>query len=158
MKKIAALLLSLLCLMSAVAFAEDSAPTPEIEYEGTWKQVRDFGFQLYLPNDWVLFTDEPDFMAGTQDATRYFWVETYESEGYSVDDVLLEFSQLYPDAQLMAFSEARFATFSVAKADIYCGVTLSKDESKLYFFKFSPARDDAFISLAQQILSSYSLL
>lgn len=159
MKKYIALILVVLSLCASLALA-DNAPdiTPDIDYEGTWVPVAELGFQLYLPNDWVLFVEEPDFTAGNEQVTQYVWIEAHESKGYNLDDVMTEFSQKYEDVQMMVFSETIFVSFKVPKSDIYCGVALSPDESLLYFFKFIPAKDTAFVALADKIMSSYSLL
>lgn len=160
MKKMIAVLLAALLLPFVLVGAEGSPGLPPplgVDYLGTWTEV-DLGFQLYLPNEWVLFVDEADFTAGNEQATRYFWVEAHDSGGYSLDDVALEFSQLYEDAQIVIGEAAAFVTFRAPKTDIFCGVTLSPDELQLFFFKFVPLKDADFVLLAGQILSTYRLL
>ncbi|MCL1796695.1 MAG: hypothetical protein FWG37_07390 [Clostridia bacterium] len=157
MKRTIAILLTVLLLPIALAGAEGAlAPPPGVDYPGTWTEVG-LGFRLFLPNEWVLFIDEEDFTAGNEQATRYLWVEAHDGGGYSLDDVLLEFSQLYDDAQLQPFDNVSFVTFKAAKPDIFCGVTPAPDGEQLIFIKFTPAKDAAYVALAEQILSTFTV-
>lgn len=157
----AALVLAMACCPFA-ALAQGETVVVEVTFQGTWIPFEDHNFQIYLPNDWVIF--EPGegmyFACGLEDQSQLFIIEIYENEDYDMRAIFDELSATegYESVSSMLINGIPFVLFASASEDMRGGVTLSADGACMYFFKFAPGSDEAFSELAWQILSSLSVI
>lgn len=158
-KRIIGLLLAILLVgMAAFATAEGVTIVAPIDYTGVWVKFPAEGFQLYIPEGWyVVQGDDFDGVVMTDQTTAYrMSIETQEGDGLTMDAVLDAFLSVpsFEGVGLMYFGNIPFVSYDMPGADMFGAVTLSADNSRAYFFKFTPYTDPAFSTLAVKILAS----
>lgn len=168
MKKLLALLLSvMLCLIAVSALAED-ANTPEETVEvplvenGTEVPFADYNFQLTLPSDWNVLelTDEQIstgviYSCANPEGTRSFTVSYSElEEAYDINTLADELASAYENVQVLTINEIPCVSYTISDNDVAGIVTLGASGVGLYQFVFYPASDADYSYLAMQIAAS----
>lgn len=159
MKKV---LIPLICLLLFVSlplsFAEDILPESSVEYEGVWYPLTDLGLQVYLPYEWVVYTEEADvyLMAGDAEGSQLMWIELFpNTDGYTSESIFSEFvsSARFENVYELQFTEVTLTCYEDPANEMFNAVTLSADGANACFFYFSPNS-----VLAQQIITTVSPL
>lgn len=132
------------------------------QYEGSWLPVEQYGFRLYIPNDWAIGEANVDnaLLTVVQPETGYvLLIEVLENQGgYTMDDLLTGFSQAegFESVQALFLNGIAFVHYLSPEADMRAFTALSGDAKNILFFKFMPGADAALTSLAEQIMASLS--
>lgn len=159
MKKVLALLVCFILICCCLpAFAEEDTPEKSVEYEGVWYPLTELGLQVYLPYEWVIYTEEEDvyLMTGDGEGSQLMWIEKFQNtEGYTSESIFNEFveSGRFENVYELAFSEVKLICYEDNINEMFVAVTLSADASYACFFYSAPNS-----LLAQQIITTISLL
>ena len=150
-------------ILGCSAALADSTPAPAPEnaaFEGSWVQFED-GFEIYLPNDWVV-VDPTDAMkqAGifysvtSPDSARSMQVAWAEATGVStVDDLKTQLATAYPTATVVTINGVDFVTYEDT-ANNSTGIVALDGNGGMFIFNFTPASDEAYGPIALTIASS----
>lgn len=159
MKKVLALLIFLMLFCCCIpALAEDGTSDIGVEYEGVWYPLTELGLQVYLPYEWVVYTEEEDvyLMTGDGEGAQLMWIEKYQNtEGYTNESIFNEFtsSGRFENVYELDFTEVKLTCYEDINNEMLIAVTLSTDGANACFFYFSPNS-----LLAQQIITTVSTL
>lgn len=161
MKKIFALMIALMMILSCAAFAEESVNV-EALYEGTWITFPDDGFELYLPNDWIVIELPEEvletgiyYAIASPDGAMTVQVAWGQLDAL-VDAAALhaDISTAYPSAQLLTMGETEMVCFANADADILAFAMPDPADPGMYVFNFTPASSEELQVLATMIMTS----
>jgi hypothetical protein len=176
MKRVLAILTTVLMLLCANAYAETADTTaaadaaiPQITfdestaaYEGNWLTFDDDGFMLYLPSDWIDVDITDDMLAaGTYYAATSADGAYVMTVSYSEDNDVTTNDELA--AQLTASGYANVTQVDLNGIDVvgydssdnsFTGMAFMDAEGGMYVFSFTPASDEAFTAIGQTIVSS----
>ena len=145
MKRILALLLSLMLLAGAGALAEDA----EFEYDGHWVQFDDY-FEIYMPSDWVSLELDDEMReqgilhlgcsAGEECWMRMSWnaeenAVTIEEYQYVMENVIGLPTLLLDQNGIPLLCVADVAN------DMMNFVVMRDDKPGYYLFQFTPRND-----------------
>ena len=178
MKRTFAILMTLMMLFSASAFAEttetaDAAATsiPEIvfdetaaAYQGAWLTFDDDGFMVYMPSDWVSveLTDEL-LAAGTYYAAKsadgaFAMTVSYSAENDATTNE--ELAAKLTEAGYENVTQAIINGISVVGYDMSAqdvsGMAFMDSNGGMYVFSFTPASNETFTAIGQTIITSLS--
>lgn len=167
MKKLISLLLTVVLCLSACsfAFAEDVVEVDLCE-NGAWVPFTDYGFQVYLPSDWlVLETTDEQTASGviavfaSPDGARTFNVAYTEfDEATDLDAVSEELAANYDNVALLTINNTDYVTYDIPENDVTGLCTLGGSGIGFYQFVFYPASDEEYGQLAVQIAASLSTI
>lgn len=133
-----------------------------IDYIGVWVPFEQLGFQLYIPNDWMVVTGQSDtfFSAVNLQESYGLWIEVMQNIGLSMDDLLLNLAQMegFEHVTPLYLNNVAFVGYDHPESNLRGYVTLTANAGAILFFKFTPADDIASISLSQMIMASLSPL
>ncbi len=178
MKRTIAILLALLMLFCATAYAETAdvsdaadASIPEITfdesaaaYEGDWLTFDDDGFMVYLPSDWidVDVTDEMmasgTYYAATSADGAYAMTVSYSDESgvTSNDDLAAQLTAAgYDGVTQVVINGISVVGYDITAQDV-TGMAFLDSNGAMYVFSFTPASDEAYAAIGQTIVSSLS--
>lgn len=154
---LAAILLALSCCTALASTAPDA-----FSYEGTYIPFAAHNFQIYLPNDWVVYeTVDGSFVVNDAENARILHIMIFENaDAYTLETLLADYRA---DGDYAAVSPVYhagipFVSFVNPADDTYGSITISGDDAFLYFFLFSPYSDEAFHDLSAEIMSSLTSL
>lgn len=155
MKKLIALALALvLCLGCVSAFAEALEVDVENAFDGVWVQFADFGFQIYLPSDWIEWELTEDELA------EGMFYSAVSEEGYGVDLYYGDASaaagvdhatfaagvaETYPDAELITINGIDFVEYTDQEIGT-CNLYAFGADDDGYIFEFYPYDDADFLA------------
>ena len=158
MKKILALVLSLMLLACVPAMAEDI----ESAYEGEWMQ---FGgdFEIYVPSDWV-FYDVPEeqieqgtlCMSSSADQSVWMRLDWYPQEGEITVEEFGAALRQTTDMQTMIIDVNGIPMLLTGDAanDTAGFITMNGDEPGYYLFQFAPMSSEEEQFYASYMMSS----
>lgn len=158
-------LITLCCIPLALLLAAGQAiaapaPSPvhvDVPYAGVYHPIDAHGFQLYLPDSWIVDASIPSHLhMGPADAPQALVLSIIENSGHTMDSLLAEFegNAAYHDVAPVLFGEAPFVWYASGQDDLFGGATLSTDGRFLYFFTFTPYTDEDLRATALSILST----
>jgi len=163
MKKILALVLSLMMIFALTTAVAEQTPVVAIEdlFEGVWVQFED-GFEFYLPADWYQaeLTEEMNakgifYAAGTADFSYYCMLGWRPlAAEYTVEQLQAELVVGYPDAAVVEVNGVGLVAYVDAENNLLNCIALDATEPGYYMFVFSPADDPDFQTLAALIAST----
>ena len=163
MKKLLALVMALIMLLSSAAVAEEIVY--EQFFDGTWVQFED-GFEIYLPSEWLELEVTDEMLEGgifyavmSPDGAytcQMIW-SALDAE-YTYEEALAEVDAIYPGAELLEVNGIGLICFADAENDILGFAALDGAEPGLYMFFFTPMADENLQLLASVIASSLRLI
>ena len=162
MKKLLALLLSLMMLLSlGAAAAETVTSAAEMLYDGAWVRFED-GFEIYLPSEWYQYetTEEHHalgifYIAGTQDFSRGFMMGWQQlNQDCTIEQLHAELVTAYPDAKIMDVSGVGLVYYEDPANGLMCYVALDATEPGMYMMGFFPMDNEEMKTLSALIAST----
>lgn len=154
MKKVLALVLSLMLLAVGVSAFAEEAP-----YEGTWVQFED-GFEIYLPSEWLQLEVTEDMLANgvfyaasSEDGAHNLVLGWAETQATTVDELLPALQSSYTGVEKLTINDIDFASYT-DEANDSTGIVALDAEGGMFIFNFTPASDDTFAPIAIAIASS----
>jgi len=177
MKRVLAILTTLMVLLCAAAYAETAdtaaadASIPQIvfdetaaPYDGAWLTFDDDGFMLYLPNDWVDVdvTDEMlnagTYYAATSADGAFAMTVSYTEEADMVSNADLA-AQLtavgYENVTQLVINGISAVGYDIGAQDV-SGMAVLDGAGGMYVFSFTPASNETYAAVGQTIISSLS--
>jgi len=155
MKRILALLLSvLLCVPAAM---EAGSVTVDVAFDRDCYELGNLGFEICLPDDWVIEDGDEDFFLvaydGKTDAGLVLYV--FEADGASLAEIAGGIDEVEDfEVMMMTLNGIDFAFYEDAVDGMFGALTTSPDGEFCLWFMFAPLGDKAFEALALQILGS----
>lgn len=151
-----------LCQAAGATGTEEKRIEVAIDYEGVWVPFEQYGFQLYMPNDWMTIAGQKDvyFSAVNLAASYGMWIEVIQNAGFSMDDLLLglarteDFTHVTP----LYLNNVAFVGYDHPENNLRGYVTLTADATTVLFFKFTPADEVDSTNLSEKIMASLSPL
>ncbi len=162
MKKTLAIIIALMMVLPIAALAEEAqeAYTVEITFDGSYVPFEEDGFQIYLPNEWVVYEITPEweaqgifFASGSEDGSQVMMLSSFAGEGYEYADLVEEMSTLYTGVQLITINDIGFVTYDIDESNS-SGMVALNENGNAYNFVFTPADDADYMALAMQIMAS----
>lgn len=162
MKKILAILVALMMVLPIAALAEEDqqAYTVEITFDGSYIPFEEDGFQIYLPNEWIVFEITPEweeqgiyFASGSEDGSQIMMLSMMAGEGYELTNLAEEMSVSFTGVQIITINDIGFVTYDIDESNSSGMVALNENGSA-YNFVFTPADDADYMTLAMQIMAS----
>jgi len=162
MKKIIALVLCLMMVLSlSAAVAESPVVAIEDLYEGAWVQFEE-GFELYLPADWYQFEVDEETLAGgisyvcgTEDLSRSMMLGWGAlNKEYTLEELHAELVVDNPEAKIAQANGIGMVLTADMENSQLVIAALDAAEPGLYTFIFSPIDDEEFVTLAALIAST----
>jgi len=163
MKKLLALILSLMMALSLTSALAEATPVETVEqlYEGVWVRFED-GFEFYVPAGWVEFETTAEmnaqgvfYMCGTEDAS-YMCLLGWKAleEASTVEDMYAAMLTQYPEANLVDVNGVGIIAYIDAANGLLNCIAMDAAEPGIYMFSFTPADDEEFQLLASCIAST----
>lgn len=150
MKKLLAIVLTLVALLGCTAMAEEMVP---VTFED--------GFQISLPADWVEIELTDEMLAGgigyavcSPDGTHTVQISWSPLEAdMTVEELQADLATEYANATIIESNGIGFVGFTVSE-DAYGFAALDATEPGMYIFWCTPANDEAFNETVIAIMSS----
>jgi hypothetical protein len=162
MKKTLAVLIALMMVLPVAALAEETqqAYTVEITFDGSYVPFEEDGFQIYLPNEWIVYDMTPEweeqgifFASGSEDGSQIMMLSVMAGEGYELTTLAEELSASFTGVQIITINDIGFVTYDIDESNS-SGMVALNENGYAYNFVFTPADDDEFMALAMQIMAS----
>lgn len=152
----------MIALATSACAAADEVQEIQVDFEGTYVQPAPHNFELFLPNDWVIYEmEQTRFVAGDMNGERLLSLEVYQnSVGYTMDAMLSEMERdsSYQSVIPIFYGGIPFISYAYPAANQLGAITQSADGAYLYIFIFTPQEDAAMRRLALQIMASLRML
>ena len=171
MKKILALVLSLMMLCCCAAVAEEAAPEVvydpaaiEALFEGEWV-VFDDGVQLYVPAGWVELELTEDILAtgtyyaiASEDGAVLSLAWAALEQAVTIEDAFAELSVTYPGASMIDNGAMLLVCYADAASDAMGYMAIDPAEPGVYTLNFSPMSNADLVVLSAIIASSWAIV
>jgi len=156
MRKTLALLLTMLMLCAPAAIIAEYETTVDITFDGEYYELEEYGFQIYLPSEWVVEdVNEESFFAYNGEMGHYMEILFLDADGTPLRDIAAEIAQeagyLITEVTVNGLD---FVFFEVPGEEAFGAFANSPDDSVCYWFMFCPLGDAEFEALALQIMAS----
>lgn len=162
MKKTLAIFVALLMVFPMTAFAEEvqQSYTVEITFDGSYVPFEEDGFQIYLPNEWVVYEITPEweeqgifYATGSEDGTKTMMLSVMDSESQEINALAEEMSASFTGVEIITINDIGFVTYDINESNA-SGMVALNENGYVYNFVFYPADDEEYMALAMQIMAS----
>ena len=162
MKKLFALMIALVMLLSCAAIAEEGVNV-EVLYEGEWVEFSDDGFLMYIPAGWVQMEIDEETLENSgiyyaitsPDGSSSFQLAwSALEEEMDMAALLADIQTAYPTAKQLTLGATEAVCYANAEADIVAFAVLDQVDLGVFYFNFTPASSKDMITLASLMMTS----
>lgn len=157
MKKFLSLALSLLLACACMSVFAEETTTIEITFDGSYLEFEEYGFKVYLPNEWNIYESEDYFFfCGDEAGEQFMCIDVVPTDGETSEEVATTLAEQggIDGVEPMLINGLQFYLYEAPDDNAFGAYINTQNNVYCINFVFAPYGDAEFMDLATQIMAS----